>query len=80
MDAACEAADGTVSASPTTSRTSEGWGDQICSTMTASPVPVNAMSLISCQAVAHFTSPASRTERAAALGVMASPEVGEIQP
>ena len=56
-----------------------GWGDQICRTMTASPVPVSAMSLISCQAVATSLR-LPLTERAAALGVMASPEVGEIQP
>ena len=54
IDAACVAADGTVSASPTTSRTSDGFGDQIWSTMTTSPVPVRAMSLMSCQAICHF--------------------------
>ena len=57
MDAACEAAEGTVSASPTTSRTSEGAFDQIWRMMIASPVPVSRMSFSSCQAVCHVTSP-----------------------
>jgi len=47
MDAACVAADGTVSASPTTRRTSDGVFDQIWRMMMVSPVPVSAMSLIS---------------------------------
>lgn len=51
MDAACEAADGTVSASPTTSSSSDGFRAKTCLSMIHSPVPVNSTSLINCQAV-----------------------------
>lgn len=54
MDAACEAADGTVSARPTTRRVAEGDLLQIWRMMIARPVPVSAMSFTNCQAICHF--------------------------
>jgi hypothetical protein len=53
MDAACEAADGTVSARPATRRTSLGFALRTWSTMIASPVPVSRKSFSRRYAVCH---------------------------